>query len=67
MTKPNLEDGDRVVADHVRPRERLGEEKENEKSHWKEDCPGEGCDGECKNPHLGKQKYPSNGKNGETF
>ena len=46
MTKPNLEDGDRVVADHVRPRERLGEEKENEKSHRKEDCPGEGCVGE---------------------
>ena len=30
---PHLEYGDCVVADHVRPREGLGEEKEHKKCH----------------------------------
>ena len=41
--KAYLEDGDRVVADHVRPREGLGEEKEHKKCHGKKDSPGGQC------------------------
>ena len=38
-SNPYLEDGDRVVADHVGAGEGLGEEEEHKESHWKKDSP----------------------------